>query len=369
MRRRLEVDFAGDDGNGAGEGIFVIKCGIEAEQAEIRRFTRWKSEQASLEEYPLPKTPPMAVRATTMASLFGGSTVISPPRNASPERTQRTSLFGGSMVITPVRKSSPDRSPSAPNSPTVKTMSTNLVEEWRSSILSLEDQLNVEITTSAIDMSIYATLTVAEDPLSTVNGESNFSSPFATPSDQGTASSSHIPGHRARFLAVGTKTGVVIMWDMRGPQSPNASLVNELHPLRTIYTDSPQISCLAVSALYIVHGGNDGLVQTWDPLASNLQPIRTLNSRFSSRARRRLVQAEASIQGVGINLYAAGAIVIDPDPTVLRAWSHSVHISAIGHTARLQPISIRAKSVVYVDQGSEEAMVVRIDLPILVEGH
>lgn len=191
----------------------------------------------------------------------------------------------------------------------------------------------MEITTSAIDMSIYATLTIAEDPLSTVNGESNFSSPFATPSDQATVSGSHIPGHRARFLAVGTKTGVVIMWNMRGPQSPNAALVNELHPLRTIYTDSPQISCLAVSALYIVHGGNDGLVQSWDPLASNLQPIRTLNSRFSSRARRRLVQAEASIQGVGINLYAAGAIMIDPDPTVLRGmvslgthlrfWSYS----------------------------------------------
>jgi len=67
-----------------------------------------------------------------------------------------------------------------------------------------------------------------------------------------------------------------------------------------------------------VHGGNDGLVQAWDPLASTLQPVRTLNSRFSSRARRRLIQAEASIYGVGINLYAAGAIVIDPDPTVLR---------------------------------------------------
>jgi hypothetical protein len=333
MRRRLEVDFAGDDGNGAGEGIFVIKCGIDDEQAEIRRFSRWKSEQASLEEYPLPKTPPMAPRAPTMASIFGGGTVISPPRNASPERSQRTSLFGGSTMITTARKLSPDRSPTIPSSPAVNTMATSFIEEWRSSILSLKDHMNVEITTSAIDMSIYAILTVDEDPLSTVNGESNFSSPFATPSDHDTSSSSHIPGHRARFLAAGTKTGVVIMWNMRGPQSPNASLVNELHPLRTVYTDSPQISCLAVSALYVVHGGNDGLVQTWDPLASNLQPIRTLNSRFSSRARRRLVQAEASIQGVGINLYAAGAIVIDPDPTVLRGmvslgthlryWSYS----------------------------------------------
>lgn len=58
-----------------------------------------------------------------------------------------------------------------------------------------------------------------------------------------------------------------------------------------------------------------------------------LNSRFSSRARRRLVQAEASVQGVGNNYYAAGAVVLDPDPTVLRGmvslgthlryWSYS----------------------------------------------
>ncbi|PVH80418.1 putative F-box/WD repeat-containing protein pof10 [Cadophora sp. DSE1049] len=330
MRRRLEVDFAGDDGNGAGEALFVIKCGIvEGEAAEIRRYTRWKSEQASLDEYPLPKTPPMASRTTTMASLFGGGTVISPPRTSSPDRSQRASIFGGSTTITPARMSSPE--PNTPGSPV--RASTALVEEWRSSILSLKNHPNIEITTTAIDMSTYALLTVEEDPLRSVNGTSNFSSPFATPSDLDTSSSTHIPGHRARFLAVGTKTGSVIMWNMRGPQSTNPSIVNELHPLRTIYTDSPEISCLAVSALYLVHGGNDGLVQTWDPLASTLQPIRTLNSRFSSRARRRLVQAQASIFGVGINLYAAGAIAIDPDPTVLRGmvslgthlryWSYS----------------------------------------------
>jgi len=85
--------------------------------------------------------------------------------------------------------------------------------------------------------------------------------------------------------------------------------------------------------LHLVHGGNDGLVQAWDPLASTTQPVRTLNSRFSSRARRRLVQAQASPQGVGINLFAAGAVVLDPDPTCLRGmvslgthlryWSYS----------------------------------------------
>lgn len=334
MQRKLEVDFAGDDGHGAGEGIFVLKCGIaEGESAEVKRFTRWRSEQASLDEYPAPKTPPAAFVKTTMASLFGGGTVISPPRNASPERAQRTSQMSSSPIVTPVRAASPENpSPGTPMSPSSKSIST-MVEEWRSTILSLKDHPMTEIMTSAVDMSTYATLTVDEDPLCTVNGNSTGSTPFGTPSDQETSTGSQIPGHRARFLAIGTKVGTVIAWNMRGPQATTPGLVNELAPLRTIHTDSPQISCLAVSALYIVHGGNDGLVQAWDSLASSLQPIRTLNSRFSSRARRRLVQAEASIHGVGINLYAAGAIAIDPDSTVLRGmvslgthlryWSYS----------------------------------------------
>jgi hypothetical protein len=320
MHRKLEVDFAGDDGNGAGEAIFVIKRGLgEGQEAELKRFTRWRSEQTSLEEYPHPKTPPIATKQVSMASLFGGGATISPPRDASQERSPMTSLFGGSKVTSPARAVSPDRTASLPGTPTVKaTGSAALVEDWRSSVLSLKDRPGVEITACAIDMSTYALLTVEEDPLQTVNGDSIISSPFTTPSDQGSSSGVQIPGHRARFLAVGTKTGAVIMWNMRGPQSANSAIINELQPLRTIQTDSPEISCLAVSALYLVHGGNDGLVQTWDPLASTLQPVRTLNSRFSSRARRRLVQAQASIQGVGINLYAAGAIALDPDPTVLR---------------------------------------------------
>jgi hypothetical protein len=328
MLRRLEVDFAADDGHGAGEGIVVIGCGSgEGETSEIKRYSRWKTEQASLDEYPVPKTPPPAPIKATMASLFGGGTTITPPRNASPVRSQTTS-----SVTTPGRALSPDSSPSTPSS-LMSESDSIMSEEWKSSIFSLKDNPLVEITTSAIDMSNFATSTFGEDPLCTVNGGSKVSTPFATPSDQETSSGSQVPGHRARFLAIGTKAGSVILWNMRSPQSTSAGLINEVIPLRTIYTDSPQISCLAVSALYVVHGGNDGLVQAWDPLGSSLQPIRTLNSRFSSRARRRLVQAEASIHGVGINLYAAGAIAIDPDSTVLRGmvslgthlryWSYS----------------------------------------------
>ena len=58
MRRRMEVDFAGDDGNGAGEGIIVMRCGIEeGDKAEIKRFTRWKPEQASLKNIRNQKLP------------------------------------------------------------------------------------------------------------------------------------------------------------------------------------------------------------------------------------------------------------------------------------------------------------------------
>jgi hypothetical protein len=312
MRRRMEVDFAGDDGHGAGEGIVIVECGfkegVETSSAQIKRFSRLKLEQSSFDEYPVPKTPPMASKAPTMASLFGGAQV-------------------------PVLSDKSEPSSMRSMTPESRVASSTLVEEWRASNLSMDGHDTVEITTSAIDMSTYALLSVVEDPLVTVNGNSAASSPFATPAELASQSLGGVPGHRARFFAVGTNTGSVIIWNMRGPQSTNPATVNELHPLRIIQTDSPQISCIAVSALYIVHGGNDGLVQTWDPLASTLQPIRTLNSRFSSRARRRLVQAEASIQGVGINLYAAGALAIDPDPTVLRGmvslgthlryWSYS----------------------------------------------
>jgi hypothetical protein len=142
-----------------------------------------------------------------------------------------------------------------------------------------------------------------------------------------------IPGQRARYLAVGTNTGVVFVWDIRALAAKNVDVINSISPLHIIQTESPQVSCVALTSLYLVHGGNDGLVQAWDPLASSTRPIRTINSRFSSRARRRLVQAEASMFGVGNNFFATGAICLDPDPTNLRGmvslgthlryWSYS----------------------------------------------
>lgn len=294
MRRRLEVDFAGDDGHGVGESAVVIKCGTpESGPAHVRRFTRTRTEQASFDHYPTPWTPPTVLKPTAAASLFGSGT------------STKSSKTNGSTE------------PAISMSP-VQPHNVLSLEEWKVTNFAWEGSQNIELTTSAVDMSYTALLGVFEDPSITKDGGSSASSASATPEQNGGGSVLDIPGYRARFIAVGTSTGTVHVWDMRGSQSSNPSITNTLQPVRTIHTDSPQISCLAVSALYLVHGGNDGLVQAWDPLASTIQPIRTLNSRFSSRARRRLVQAEASIQGVGINLFAAGAVILDPDPTSLR---------------------------------------------------
>ncbi|KAA8571035.1 hypothetical protein EYC84_000401 [Monilinia fructicola] len=280
MRRRLEVDFSGDDGNGAGEGIFVISCGINpGTGAEIKRYTRCKVEKVSLHGFTLPRaasaTPPVPSELK-LPSLFG---------DASKTEAEKFTSPGSPMA--PILPMTMVEQPS-------ENVESDMDEEWRCSLLSLKSHPGVEITTSAIDLSTYALLTIDEDPLHTVNGKRSSTTFSGTPS--GETSSTSIPGYRARYLAIGTKIGQIILWNMRGPQ----------------------YRVLALSALFIVHGGNDGLVQAWDPLASSTQPIRTLHSRFSSRARRRLIQAEARIHGVGINLYAAGAIVLDPDPTILR---------------------------------------------------
>ena len=202
--------------------------------------------------------------------------------------------------------------------------------QWQTSELAMRGLRSCSITASALDMSSFAMLTAFEDPLLGFSTSSTASSPLASPLGRMAlpGSALDIPGQRARLLALGTSIGSVILWNVRTLAS-----VPVVQPVRMIYTDSPQISSLALTSAYLVHGGNDGLVQAWDPLASSHEPIRTLNSRFSSRARRRLVQAEASAQGVGLNLFAAGAICLDPDPTSLRGmvsigthlryWSYS----------------------------------------------
>lgn len=295
MRRHLKVDFAGDDLHGAGESVIVIDSGLEEEHAtaSIRRLTRMKlvvAHEVASEPYP-------RISTAKTQSLFGGPT--------SPS----SSPFPGAIECA-----------SRASSHTSEPVSSVANTEWRISSFVFGDRKSVQITCSALDLSNYAQLTVDEDPLLGMSGGSSLSSPMSSPMphmDQPSAVS-EIPGQRARYMAVGTTMGVVYIWDIRSPPSGNAEIVNSISPIRVINTDSPQVSCIALTSLYLVHGGNDGLVQAWDPLASSTRPIRTMNSRFSSRARRRLVQAEASIQGVGNNYFAAGAICLDPDPTVLR---------------------------------------------------
>ncbi|KAL8685634.1 MAG: hypothetical protein Q9218_007638, partial [Villophora microphyllina] len=314
MRRRLEVDFAGDDESGAGENIVVVECALdEGQVAGIKRYSRCKVKNPSVAE---------AAHNAALSNVTSGQ-----------DTTQ--SLFGaGQQGFTqePSWSFEPVRRGSAASS---DHLESGALEEWRMSSFLLGGLKTPQITATAIDLSTYALLTISEDPLLSIGGSSAMSSPTSSPLPQGPRprSPSDIPGQRARLLAAGTKTGTIIVWNIRDPISANSVIETTIKPVRIIYTDSPQISCLALSALYLVHGGNDGLVQAWDPLASTTDPIRTLNSRFSSRARRRLVQAEASPQGVGINLFAAGAIFLDPNPTVLRGmvslgthlryWSYS----------------------------------------------
>ncbi|MCJ1250612.1 hypothetical protein MMC30_007840 [Trapelia coarctata] len=317
MRRRLDVDFAGDCGNEDGEAIVVSGCGLDEQPAEMKRFTRCRIEQGAegaVKTKSFPSSHSLATAVRT--SLFG--------REAFP--TSESPAWSFNCVPVPRRSPTPEDD--------LKS-SDRVVDEWRVSEFSFGSLKAPGITTTSIDDSTFALLTASEDPLLSLSGSSATSSPLASPLGQTvpTGSVNGIPGQRARFIAAGTKLGNILVWNLRAPVSGNTEITNMIYPVRVIHTDSPQISCLAISALYLVHGGNDGLVQAWDPLASTTQPIRTLNSRFSSRARRRLVQAEASVQGVGVTLFTAGAVCLDPDPTVLRGmvslgthlryWSYS----------------------------------------------
>ncbi|RMZ76361.1 hypothetical protein DV738_g4962, partial [Chaetothyriales sp. CBS 135597] len=308
MRRKMVVDFAGDDGHGAGEAIFVIGCGLEEGQmADIRRFTHTKNQIS--DDYGLDSWSPVKT-VTPARSVFGGS-----PVNQSGAQSP--------IRETDCRRWSTDNT------------SGRFRSRWLISTLGFGDVRNVQISATAVDESELATLCATEDPLLGMTSGSNTSSPIASPLGHVSpvSSAADIPGQRARLMAVGTQSGVVLVWNMRGSTAPAADIVNTIQPVRMVFTKSPQISSLAMTSLYLVHGGNDGLVQAWDPLGSSSEPIRTLNSRFSDRARRRIAQADASAEGVGFNYFAAGAILVDPDPTVLRGivslgthlryWSYS----------------------------------------------
>jgi hypothetical protein len=289
MLRRLEVDFAAGGENGGGEAIFVITCGNEdGEPAAVRRYVKGGS---SAKSSPSGALTPVAPLTAPRPSIFGGEAAVEVSEAAfQVSINENGAPLSGSGLSTPRLGSVPGRI---------------LAEEWRTTEFVFKHKPATEITASAVDMSTFAVMAAFEDPLLSEPSGSN------TP---GTPTSKHataeIPGRRARLLAIGTNTGSVVVWNMRDTASP---VVN---PLRVIQTDSPEITALAVSALYLVHGGSDSLVQAWDPLASSLDPIRTLNAKSSGRIPRHILHANPALQHA--NYFAVRAIALDPDPTVLR---------------------------------------------------
>ncbi|KAK4230082.1 putative F-box/WD repeat-containing protein POF10 [Podospora fimiseda] len=289
MQRKLEVDFAGGDDGAAGEAIFAITIGqAQGERASVRRYVRCGG---------LVKTP----------DVSGALTPVAPPvRPPQLNQTNGSSIFASNVespVVEAARqpdngvgvgKSAPQDLASAPFSLTS--------EEWRFTEYPLPIFPNTEISATAIDMSTFAVMAVFEDPL---HSKSQTNTPNTPTSKNFTG---EIPGRRARFLAVGTDSGAILVWNMRDGVSTN--------PVRVIQTDSPEISSLALSSLYLVHGGNDGLVQAWDPLASTQEPIRTLNAKSSGRIPRHILHSNPALQHT--EFFAVRSISLDPDSTILR---------------------------------------------------
>lgn len=312
MRRKLEVDFASDDGEGAGESIFLIDCGLaEDRPARVQRYSR-------------------AIVSQQTGATSSDSTAAPPP----------PSLFGASDSAAVQTTKTPE--PQSPNSPPPTPKSpadpSSPLHDWTCVPLEFKNQGNATISASTLDCSSHSQLTLAEDPLQAV-GES------AIRTEQGNG---EIPGRRARLLAVGTSSGAVVVWNSREHDT-----LQGIHPVRTIQTESPEISCLAASALYLVHGGSDGLVQAWDPLASMLEPIRTLNARSNGRVPRHMMTMNPALREGSYS--AVGAIYLDPDPTVLRGvvsfgaflryWAYSSKGHPTGRKRRLRHSDIHGRTV------------------------
>ncbi|KAL2267785.1 hypothetical protein VTJ83DRAFT_5062 [Remersonia thermophila] len=326
MLRRLEVDFAAGGENGAGAGgesIVVITCGSEEGlPPSVRRFVR---ADRSVKGLSGGLTPTAQVITIGHRSIFGGDSVTEGhgPALATDGNVNGVSPLG-SGASTPQLGFVPG---------------TLEAEEWRAGEFALPHGPTMEITASAIDMSTFATMAAFEDPLLTFSPAS--STPATPTSKQATG---EIPGRRARLLAIGTNAGSVVVWNMRDTESP-------ARPVRIIQTDSPEVTALAVSALYIVHGGSDSLVQAWDPLASSLEPIRTVNAKSSGRIPRHLLNTAPALQEA--DLFSVRCIVLDPDATLLRGvlacgtyvrfWSYSTTRQGPGRKRRLRHSDIHGR--------------------------
>lgn len=305
MRRRLEVDFGGDDGSHAGESVVVVTRGLESNlPAGLMRYSRRlaSSSVASLqsEQPSCQATPPKGY-----SSIFGNPSGLA---SLEPMSSSFKALDTG------------DIEPGTP--------SAGGLDEWSVTpfIFDIKGQAGIEITSTALDNSTHALTALFEDQwksgASVGAGMSAAGEPDSLPNKNNAA---ELPGKRARMLAVGTSSGAVLVWNIR------EAYADALLAVRFIQTESPEVSCVALSSLYLVHGGSDGLAQAWDMLASSMEPIRTINSRASGRLPRAILNANPMLRDA--NHTAVGAIYLDPDPTVprgllafgtfLRYWTYS----------------------------------------------
>jgi WD40 repeat protein len=206
--------------------------------------------------------------------------------HASSETPTKESIFGGGDEDVASQEST-SATPIAENPD--EELAPIRDDEWLSTELRMNDRSFTRITSYSLDNSQLSRLAASED--ATFHEGS--------------------PGGHGRLFAVGTNSGSIFVFNIR----PSSAEPLEL-PIRTIHTDSPRISTLAVSSLVVVHGGDDGLVQAWDPLGSTRSPVRTLHSRFSARARRRIEQNLGAV--TTDNQFAARCLALDPEPTRLR---------------------------------------------------
>lgn len=300
MRRRVEVDFAE-------ETILITRCYQGQDHpAEILRLAR------------------------SPLSIAGASgTEGALPTIATP--LQRPSIFG-SASHTPTSGSSSSLAPGSRTNVDIAPFSEQT--DWQTAKLSLKKLGKADINVTAMDTSLYALLAPFEDPL---NEDAQFlKNGVMTPTAK--QSTGEIPGRRARLFGVGTDQGKVLLWNTRDTSD------KALDPVCVIQTESPEITSLAISALYVVHGGSDGLVQAWDPLVSSSEPIRTLSSRSSGRAPRHILNANPALRHADYS--ACPAIFIDPDATSLRGilcfgtfvryWTYSSTAQTVGRKRRLR---------------------------------
>ncbi|KAK9784629.1 putative F-box domain-containing protein [Seiridium cardinale] len=320
MRRRLEVDFAAVGEDGAGENILVIDCGLDEEQtAAITRFSRIVSRGGDLFES-VGTEPVNPVENAPVSSLFGGGAIETAPSSTSAPASPKPKSAIGTRSPLYIGVSKPD--------------------DWRETKFLLP-QGSAKLTASSLDVSLYAGMACFEE---TSGDEVGTQAVPATPTRH---APSDVPGRRARMIGVGTSLGAIWLWNMR-----EGHLTDGIKAVRIIQTESPEITSIAMSALYLVHGGSDGLVQAWDPLASTLDPIRTLNARSTGRVPRIMMSVNPALRNS--NFAAVGAIYLDPDPTVLRGivcfgtfvryWAYSSTGQPSGRRRRLRHSDIHGRT-------------------------